>query len=80
MAICPICSTEATEMYQASPYWICPNCDAWFQDPMPPKQYHGIHEGVPGVMSEGDRQINRNIAAWLFKDRGFAAGARVCAR
>lgn len=71
-AICPICHATATEHFQASPYWICPSCALWFQHPLPPKVFEASHEkdaegGFTGhLMSEHDRQVNRDLAERLF--------------
>ena len=62
---CPICATPAVAKYQATPYWVCPNCACWFQWPQPPKVWHAEHE-TPSVMSEEERQINRNLARSLY--------------
>ena len=68
MAICPICKTEATETLNNSPYYLCPNCELGFQDPLPPKTYEADHEkGENGeftghLMSENDKAINDYLA------------------
>jgi hypothetical protein len=45
---------------------MCSGCGVWFQDPMPPKVWHGSHEAPPNQMTEGDKRINEAIADWLF--------------
>jgi hypothetical protein len=68
MTACPICSTGTDAKYKDSPYWVCPNCACWFQDPMPPKTYIADFEGDPTVMSDGDREVNRQLADYLFRE------------
>lgn len=65
---CPICQTEAATKHGNSPYWICPNCDCWFQWPQPPKLYIADFEGDPTRMSDHDMQINKDLAGWLFRE------------
>jgi glycosyltransferase involved in cell wall biosynthesis len=64
-AACPICATVATAKRAATPYWVCGNCDAWFQHPMPPKVYEAAHELPGDLMSERERAINDALAGWL---------------
>ena len=63
---CPVCSAAAAHCYGGSPYWICPDCDAWFQHPAPPKLYHGPHEPPPQSMSLAEQEANRTLARLLF--------------
>jgi SAM-dependent methyltransferase len=63
---CPICTTEATNQRPGTPYWICPNCACWFQDPPPPKVYHGAHEPAPDAMTAEDKLANACLAEHLF--------------
>jgi len=71
---CPICGAKSGGRYQATPYWMCPVCDCWFQAPMPPKTYEAPHEkdahggSVGHLMSEQDKGVNRALAAALFRD------------
>src|SRR6478672_6174047 len=71
---CPICGAASAGRYLASPYWMCPACDCWFQAPMPPKTYEAPHEkGAQGgfvghLMSDRDKEVNRALAAALFRD------------
>lgn len=67
MPACPICATAAAAKHAETPYWICPNCDAWFQHPMPPKVYEAAHEAPGDQMSEGDKAVNDNLAGWLLE-------------
>ena len=67
MSACPICRTETSAKYRDTPYFQCPTCDVLFQDPMPPKVYAGAHEPDPEAMSESERQVNRDLAKWLFE-------------
>jgi len=64
---CPICKAQATHRITGSPYFECPDCLAWFQSPMPPKVYHGPEEPDTHGMSDADKEINRVLAANLFK-------------
>jgi glycosyltransferase involved in cell wall biosynthesis/SAM-dependent methyltransferase len=66
MTLCPICSAVAEHKYRDTPYHVCPNCDCWLQWPQPPKVLHADHEDDPAVMSDGDRAINRALAASLY--------------
>lgn len=72
MSKCPVCSTIVEHQYPSSPYWACPSCDLWFQDPMPPKTYEAAHEKdehgdfTGHLMSDHDKKINAGIAKWLF--------------
>ena len=67
--ICPVCGSFADAKYGESPYWMCPQCDCWFQDPPPPK----VYRFCPLRMSDKDKQHNKCLADWLFslclKDR-----------
>lgn len=67
MATCPVCSTHANSQYSNTPYWMCPNCDLWFQDPLPaPGQRDAVIEG----MSDYEKEINQSLAeAVLAKGR-----------
>jgi glycosyltransferase involved in cell wall biosynthesis/ADP-heptose:LPS heptosyltransferase len=72
MPLCPICSASASAHFRDTPYWACPNCDCWFQSPLPAKVYEAAHEkdehgGFAGhLMSEHDKAVNRSLAAHLF--------------
>lgn len=66
MPACPICATESTDKFEATPYWICATCDAWFQWPQPPKIWHAEHEGDPIAMSDYDKGANESLAGFLF--------------
>ena len=71
MPYCPICATTAHQRFGGTPYWTCPNCDAWLQSPLPPKVYEAAHEkdaagGFAGhLMSAHDQAINRALAEHL---------------
>lgn len=74
---CPICLTETNTKRDGSPYWVCPSCACWFQDPAPPKVWHGPHEPPPLEMGDEDRAINRTLAGNLFTNYlGSRKGAR----
>ena len=66
LTLCPICAAVCREHRLQTPYWKCGNCDVLFQDPAPPKVYHGSHEGPPEQMSDGDKAANEYLAGWLF--------------
>ncbi|HLO66829.1 MAG TPA: methyltransferase domain-containing protein [Holophaga sp.] len=74
MIFCPVCTNPVFSQVDATPYWVCPACDAWFQDPMPPKTYEADHElDIDGrstghLMTEGDKAVNRALAEALFRD------------
>lgn len=71
MSTCPICGTESNIHYGDTPYVMCPNCDLWYQDPMPPKRFQADNEGddegnaIGHLMSDQDKEINRNLASNL---------------
>lgn len=77
---CPICSTEVTGKYLnangPTPYWTCPDCDLWFQDPLPPKRFQslaeideqGHHNG--SAMSQEDKDLNEDMARRLTNKYG----------
>lgn len=62
---CPICATPTDVLKPGTPYFICPTCDLWHQDPAPEKLLHGPHEAPPEAMSEGEKAANRSLAEWL---------------
>jgi ADP-heptose:LPS heptosyltransferase/glycosyltransferase involved in cell wall biosynthesis len=82
MPACPICGASASERFRDSPYWACPDCDCWFQSPLPPKVYEAQHEkdahgGFTGhLMSEHDKAVNRALAEHLFATCLHSAPAR----
>jgi len=82
MPHCPICATPAHQRFGGTPYWMCPNCDAWFQSPLPPKVYEAAHEkdssgGFAGhLMSTHDQAVNRALAEHLFATVLHGAPAR----
>jgi hypothetical protein len=65
---CPICDTNASHKYNATPYWVCPSCDTWFQHGDLPKVYQAEHEPAPDEMPENEREINRNLGRLLFRN------------
>src|SRR6266576_1529371 len=79
---CPICATPATSRFGDSPYWMCPSCDCWFQSPLPPKVYEAAHAKGPDggftghLMSEQDKDVNRQLAGYLFRDWLGATAAK----
>ena len=80
MVLCPTCNTETknkvlnTDGQTFSPYWACANCDLWFQNPLPKKVYEASHEKSPDggftghLMSDYEKEINRNLAIGLYKE------------
>ena len=82
MPACPICATHAHQRFSGTPYWTCPNCDAWFQSPLPPKVYEAAHEkdaagGFTGhLMSAHDQAVNRALAQHLLATALRGAPAR----
>lgn len=69
MPNCPICKTESSKKHGNTPYWICPNCDLWFQDPLPPKVLQNPEMPEPKEMGAEEVKINRAIADWLFAEQ-----------
>ena len=70
LTLCPVCSAISKEFVNNTPYRICPNCDAWFQDPAPPKVYHGAHETWRDQpMPENERAANESLADQLFREQ-----------
>jgi SAM-dependent methyltransferase len=63
---CPICNTASCGQCADTPYWTCLSCDCWWQDPLPPKLYHGPHEAPGDAMGEADKEVNHALAHWLF--------------
>jgi hypothetical protein len=68
MPACPICTIETTVKRDGTPYWTCSGCGVWWQDPMPPKLWHGPHEAPPEQMSDADKAINEQMAAFLLRE------------
>ena len=70
MALCPTCSTETTKVVNNSPYLECPNCELWFQSPLPSKVFEGVHEkdetGHSARMGDYEKEINRSLANHIF--------------
>lgn len=72
MMDCPVCRTAVQSRYRDAPYWMCSHCDCWFQAPLPAKAYEAAEQlDVAGrsrghLMPEADRQINRQLADYLF--------------
>ena len=67
MTACPICNTATEAQFRSTPYWQCPTCDLLFQDPLPPKLWHGAHEAPPDAMGDGEKQANEAVAQFLFE-------------
>lgn len=61
---------------------MCPSCDCWFQSPLPAKLYEAAHEKdahgdfAGHLMSDHDRNVNRQLAEYLFRDWLGAAPAK----
>lgn len=69
MTNCPICATENERRFAPYPvYWQCRDCGLAYQSPMPPKTFIAGFEGDPANMSDGDRKINCDLAAHLFRE------------
>lgn len=66
MPTCPICTTPARRQVPGSPYHECGTCECWWQDPPPPKVFHGPAEPDLEGYSDADKQVNRDLAAHLF--------------
>lgn len=71
MVNCPICETKTEKKYQKTPYWICPSCDCWFQDPKPSKTWEADHElnaageSTGHLISDADKRVNSELAGYL---------------
>jgi ADP-heptose:LPS heptosyltransferase len=65
-ATCPVCSTTAAAKQRGTPYWVCPECELWFQHPLPPKVYQHEHEPSGDTMDAREQEINRALADYLF--------------
>lgn len=63
MSNCPICTTPTTKTVAV--YHTCDACGCWFQDPPPPKTFHGPAE--PPI-TDADRTANAAVAQWLVDD------------
>jgi SAM-dependent methyltransferase len=69
MSACPICATITDKQRAGSPYWMCSGCGAWFQDPMPPKRWHGDHEHWLGLpMPQAEKDANESLCDSLFRN------------
>lgn len=66
MNACPVCATPSDKAIASTPYFECPTCALWFQSPLPPKVYQAPTEYDLAGMPEGDRAVNRDLAARLF--------------
>ncbi|MCI4435894.1 MAG: methyltransferase domain-containing protein [Ignisphaera sp.] len=70
MATCPICNTTTDKLINGSPYWDCPNCQLWYQQPLPSKVFEGVHEkdetGHSARMGDQEKEINRYLANNIF--------------
>ena len=72
MSKCPVCSAKTNTKIINTPYWNCPSCDCWYQDPLPPKVYEAVHEkGEQGeftghLMSDNDKACNKYVADFIF--------------
>lgn len=63
MAKCPVCSENCEFMWGQTPYWMCRNCDTWFQSPVPAATFGGSGSAA---MDEGEKNINSSLATNLF--------------
>lgn len=60
---CPICRTPTDRKHGDSPYWACAYCGVFFQNPLPPKTFHGPDEPP---FTDADKAANRQLADFLF--------------
>lgn len=71
MTVCPLCKSETHSKFPNSPYWMCGNCDLWFQDPLPPKLFQAANEldeegnAIGHLMSDHDKEVNKYLASRL---------------
>jgi ADP-heptose:LPS heptosyltransferase len=65
-ASCPVCGTGETTKprpdLEPHPYVVCRRCGLFYQPHMLPKVFEGHHESRGDLMSEADRQANRQLA------------------
>ena len=70
MPQCPICTTETQKKINGSPYWSCPNCELWYQWPLPEKVFEGVNEkdetGHSARMVDQEKEINKYLANHIF--------------
>lgn len=58
--VCPICENQnVTNKIEA--YWQCGSCDAWFQDPLPPKVFEAREEKGEDGRSNGHNQSETDL-------------------
>lgn len=63
MAKCPVCAKSCEFKWNGTPYWMCRNCDTWFQSPIPATPFGGSGSGS---MDDNEKLINKNLANNLF--------------
>jgi len=66
MPLCPLCHVASAPSSRSGPYHVCPSCDLWFQDPLPPKVYEASHEKPGDQMGDAEKAANRHLAHLLF--------------
>lgn len=71
MNSCPSCYATTDKKIQDSPYWACPVCDLWFQNPMPPKLYEAPEEKGADGRSGGHQQNPDHLAGAATLARAF---------
>jgi len=69
--VCPICACSSTSRVRQDlmphPYVGCSYCKFYYQTELIPKVYEAFHEASGDTMSEGDKQVNADLALWLTK-------------
>jgi ADP-heptose:LPS heptosyltransferase/glycosyltransferase involved in cell wall biosynthesis len=69
-ACCPVCgaieTTKPRPDLEPHPYVACCRCGLFYQPHMHPKVFEGHHETRGDLMSEADRQANRQLAAAFY--------------
>lgn len=64
--MCPICKSKKFLPVLGTPYYKCTDCTVWYQDPFPPKVYLHQGEQVGFEMSDHDKEVNKNLADYVF--------------
>ena len=70
---CPNClNGDVKSQIESSPYWGCPACDLWFQNPMPPKKFEADEEKGEDGRSKGHRQPPSDLAVAALLAEAYA--------
>lgn len=72
VASCQLCGELADSKYTETPYWMCGNCDLWFQRPLPDKSFESLEEKGEDGRSGGHDQSAADLEASAHLARCFA--------